>query len=388
MSDAPELSLYERIILEEFAARYRSSAQRSGGRSVRIADWSAVFPGIKQSADEKLLFLDAMEKLSAKKVISLKWEKFGTGNDLSAAYLEDAEKIFELLGVLHPDEEALRITQSVSLDRARSETARAIIRFVYGLMIEKKEIPFTSEDEYRGCITLAEVSDEEREFLPIRALSVKLFSDSKRIEQLLPKFISVVSRIGKGDALKGLERSYPECMIKGNFLVEFRDGRTWEIRGDIVSFSAETAKSIASIHALENNPAAVCSIENKETFYHIGGLDQFGGYIFCHGHLNEAVKEIIAITFASGNAISHFGDMDPDGIMIFSEINEIVKGACTPFMMNESVYAKYLLFGYDLSGTQLSRLPEKIPGFEKLIDLIREHKKGVEQEIVNYGRFE
>jgi len=378
------LSRYERIILEEFALRYRSSAQRSGGRKVRIDDWVKIFPEITRDADKKSSFLDAMEKLSAREVISLKWERFKTGNDLSASYLENPEKLYDLLEVLHPDKEALCITDSVLLECAQSETAQVLIRYMHGLLLGKKEIPFASEVEYRDSIALVELLAEEREFLPIRALSVKMFSDSKRIEQLLPRLSSVLSRIGKNDTLKGLERSYPECTIKGFFFVEFQDGRTWELHGDTVSFSVDTARSIKRIRPYENYSAAVCSVENKETFYRIGGIDQFAGYIFCSGHLNDAVKDIVAKMYAGGNEIFHFGDCDPDGIMIFNEINDIVEGTCTPFMMDESVYLCYISFGYDLSDAQLSRLPERSSGLETLIDLIRKHKKGVEQEIVDF----
>ena len=54
----------ERAILEAFAARYPASAQRRGGRPLRISNWVELLPAAFGSASGRLSFLDAMERLA------------------------------------------------------------------------------------------------------------------------------------------------------------------------------------------------------------------------------------------------------------------------------------------------------------------------------------
>jgi hypothetical protein len=292
--------------------------------------------------------------------------------------------LYELLGVVHPDEESRNIACAVCIDDAKTPAAKSLVRYVSGLMLEKKELPFESEDDYRDAVRIADIPDEDRKNLPIRALSVRLFSDSKRIEKLLPALSRASARLDIPEMKERLERSYPECSIKGNILIEFTDGRTWTLDGDIVTLTPGIIDKIKSIVPSDEYPTALCSIENKETFYHIGGIPCFAGYIYCGGHLNSAVSSVILKSHESGNGMSHFGDLDPDGILIFNEINELCGGECRPFMMSESVFRKYIDYGYELSPQQIARLPEEAPGFEAVIELIRSKNKGVEQEIIDF----
>ena len=61
----------ERRILELFAERYPASAQRRGGRALRLRAWPELMSEAFSSADARLSFLDAMERLERAGIVAL-----------------------------------------------------------------------------------------------------------------------------------------------------------------------------------------------------------------------------------------------------------------------------------------------------------------------------
>ena len=378
------LTHYEKIILEVFAKRFPKSPQRHGGRKIRIADWEKIIPEIQNCAEDKISFLDALEKLESRNVISVKWSRFRRGDEIEAVYLENATVLFELLSEDHPDVILSRILNPVRGKRGYSGTSLRIIAYCEKMMNEKTDLPFGDPLVLQDILSLIDQLEQCGLHLPLRALSVKLFSNSKRIEQLLPHLTALCKSIGGESAVESLKRSFPECMIKGNLVIEFSDGRIWRLCGEAVSFSLESAQKIIKITGSEPAMKKMVSIENKETFYHIDNPDLFCGYIFCHGHINDTVKSIVLTAHNSGNEMYHFGDMDPDGILIYNEINALCNGMLLPYCMDTALYEKYLAFGYDLNPVQLSRMPAAAAHLDSLITSINHYKKGVEQEIIDF----
>jgi hypothetical protein len=132
----------------------------------------------------------------------------------------------------------------------------------------------------------------------------------------------------------------------------------------------------------------VLSIENKETFSVFASAGSgFDGLLYTGGHLNPAVSRTLALLAASHAQIFHFGDLDPDGLIIFEEVTRAAGGA-RPYRMDAETYERYLPFGYGLTEVQLKRLDlvsfsELPPDLGELKNLILEHKRGVEQEVID-----
>ncbi len=377
------LTHFERIILNAFAARFAQSAQRRGGRKIRISDWNKFAPEIYFKAEEKIRFLDALAKLHARDVISIKWKRFRTNEEVEAVYLESGKLLYHALGIKHPDDILMEIADAVSQKKTHTLISQRIIDYCKKMLDEKIDLPFDNPHDVNNILDLIDYIDVNGMNLPIRALSVKLFHSSKKIEQLLSGLKNVLKHLGEEKLVENLERAFPECMIKGTLLIEFNDGRSWELRGEAVSFSLGSADKIKKITDSKLPMRAMLSVENKETFYLIDKPDTYCGYIFCHGHVNEAVKTIISTAYNSGMSIHHFGDMDPDGILIYTSIHDLCGGSSKPYMMDRIVYEKYLEYGYDLSPAQLSRIPDSAVHMDDLIKSIKHHRKGIEQEIID-----
>ena len=79
-----------------------------------------------------------------------------------------------------------------------------------------------------------------------------------------------------------------------------------------------------------------------------------------------------------------YGDLDPEGLLIYQEFSRICLGALQPWMMDTTVYRRYLSFGRPTVANQLARLrridPKPLP---ELAAAIIDEKIGVEQEVID-----
>ncbi len=376
------LTRWEQRILEAFANRFSSSAHRRGGRRLRIGRWEELFPEIRTEAVERTAFLEAMESCAGKGVISIVWKKFRKGDDIDAAYLDDDILLYGLLGSEHPDDLLRRIVEA-SDGIGHSLISTELIEYCRRILTEKGAPPFADPRDVADCIVLLDHLEKEKDPLPLRALSVKLFNASKRIESLKTASAGALKHIGRDNALSSLTRSFPECGIRGEITLEFNDGRVWDLCSDAVSLARETVGGIRRIVDRRGLDRPILSVENKETFHLVNRPDLYCGYIFSHGHINEAVREMMRKAVESGISLHHFGDLDPDGVLIYIEINELCDGACVPFMMDVATYRRYLPFGYELDASRLSRLPKDAGPLSSLSEQLCTHRKGVEQEIID-----
>ncbi len=385
MDKVKRLGRWERRILLAFADRFGTSAHRRGGRRLRIGRWEALFPETGSDAGERTGFLEAMEWCADRGVISVTWKKYRHGDDVEAAHLVDDILLYELLGAEHPDDLLGRIVDAAASHEAISDASKDVLDCCRRIMAEKSVPPFGDPKDVADLMTLLDILESGEETLPLRALSVRLFNDSKRIESIKLTGAGLLRRIGREDILSRLERSFPECGIRGKVGIEFTDGRVWLLLDEAISLSLKSISGIERISDGEGRNRPFLSVENKETFHLINRPDLFCGYLFCSGHINEAVRAMILKIRASGLALYHFGDMDPDGIMIFEEINALCEGTCVPFMMDVKTYLRYLPFGYELDSSRVARLSNDAGPLSSLAEEIRKKGKGVEQEIVDTG---
>lgn len=142
----------------------------------------------------------------------------------------------------------------------------------------------------------------------------------------------------------------------------------------------------------------VLSVENKETFHVLaGGLKDrsfalpsgIAGMVYTGGHPNDAVKAFLHRCVAAGACVYHYGDLDPDGLLILQEIQAALAVPIVPWLMTAAMHRRYAKHGFALDRTQtarLSLLDANAP--QELRNLAREIEEtgiGVEQEIIDLG---
>lgn len=378
----------ERRILEVFAARYPASAQRRGGRPMRVKAWEELLPDAFATGAARLSFLDAMERLERAGILRLEWKKRLKGDALLAAELVGPGALYRRLGLPTPEAEAAELRSAAlgfsSEALSRGDGAAAAL---FSRIAEKT-------DSLAGRLTPRDAADaaalfafdrEEAARLQIRALSIRLFRDSKRLEALA----ALLRPLADSPSTLPV-RSYPEAAVAGSVEFAFSDGAVWPLAGRPVALSLEAAEALRAIRAAKAGRPRALSVENKETFHafarHPLGFD----FTLCAGgRPNRAVRAVLRTLAASGFEVFHAGDMDADGISILAEVASVC--GARPFGMDPETFDRYAPFARELDATLVARtasIPEealKIPGIAELVARIRETGKGVEQEIIDYG---
>ncbi|MBN1525100.1 MAG: DUF2399 domain-containing protein [Spirochaetales bacterium] len=387
------ISPYERAILERFAASFPASAHYREGRPLRFSGWERYFPEITTDAQAKEAFLASVESLAAGGVVKPAWKRYRKGDVLDALFLLDSEKLYGLLGRPHPD--SIRIGMLTFLDDMAGTTAdewMAVLQDHCRRLLENREpFPVAKAEELADVFRLAACTREAASGHSIRALSVRLFRDSKRIEKILPAAdqLSVTATGEKLSARLGLERSYPESTIAGDGAVCFSDGRRWDLGGRIATLPLSTISTVARIEWPHPSPR-ILSIENKETFHLACGIlrDRFDGFLYTSGQVNAADRALLALFTTAGASVFHFGDLDPGGLLIYSKIHEVTGGSVRPYLMDMDTYREYLPHGYSITPQAIKKLDSvTLPALAPLCMAMRETGLGIEQEVIDLRKY-
>lgn len=385
MRQPEKLSLYEKKILTVFAESYPGSAHFAGGRNLRKGNWNRIFPEIEKSAEKKNIFLSAVESLEKRGVISVQWQQYRRGDRVSALFLEKPDILYSLLNETAPEDLLGNMLKVLDSIEAKNALSKDIIDYVDDQLKNERKLLFQSEKEFQDFLTILTIAPETASQYTIRALSVRLYNDSKYLERKLPIFDKITEAASgiKISRLLDIKRVYPETTIRGCFDIVFSDGSRWSLKNNIVTLPETTVKEIERIDFTAKHPK-ILSIENKETFYTVSStIKSFNAFIYCGGHINRADKILYQLLDKVQGEIRHFGDLDPEGLLIFEEIDTLINGKLHPYMMNEDVFSRYQSFGYELTPGALKRLDylenEKL---KSLAEKIEECGKGVEQEII------
>lgn len=408
-------------ILDQFVESFPNSAHYRGGRKLRLSGWSNRIAGIDRDVEQKEAFLEAVEELIELGLVSVKWTRFREGTEIEAIYLEDPEAAYRALGKLSPDsirQEMLDALDSpeweivrTSINDTRGEQARSIHEWLRAELEARHPVALPDASAVSDLARVLTASTQLIETLPLRALSVRLFSNSKRLEALIESADRICMKaIGtRLSETLGLARSYPEATFAlcGSISFAGSHQRTWSLEGEPITFPAET---VSAIHAIEIDSNAgpcgprdrfhrILSVENKETFYAFATRlrrvraeaipKRFGwsGIVYCAGHPSGVIIELLRKLLDSRATLDHFGDLDPDGLLILTELARALDCDVHPVCMNPVVYRRYLEYGYPLSKVAVARLDSgrrRLPvSLGALSDEIIANRIGVEQEVID-----
>jgi len=434
---------WERNIIDEFIRHYFDSASEEGeDRSVLRVRSSILFPNFDASHhDEKETYLEAAESLQRKNIISLNWEKRGRGERLKTLSCENFEKLFEEAGKPYPQTEAEKIRAMLG-EKVKSFKEAAVnpstlpcappgrdpvLAVTITAFLEYLSMHFGPREIGQGIdqhimeefIRLLEFCSGPARYerLTTRALSILLYRDSKRLENILSLCSPLLSRAQKlvpVPDLSFLERSYPETMIAGKIFFVFNKINNKEPRsrmipnqehffnrdGYILGFPLETVEMIDGIGYMSGKDKNyVLTVENKETFYALAcpqrrdtseALSRFDCFLYVGGYSNRATAAMIKKLAMSNFTFYHAGDLDPDGILILEQIQELAGRPVTPLRMDASTFDQYRHWARPLTKPMLRQIEKiqeetrSIPGLAGLLRRIEETGMGVEQEIIDY----
>ncbi|MDR3144774.1 MAG: DUF2220 family protein [Treponema sp.] len=416
---------WENRIISIFLERYPSSA----ARPLRIG-MNRLFPGFETaSPDSRESFLEAAESLEKRGLVAIRWVRRRKGEALSALACADPEALFVFAGRPSPAilAETAREAAREIARTARNDGVQSLFAFMAENIGAEDALRGIDADSVRDLARLTEnghlpgsirEGSEPRGGITPRALSVALYGNSKRLEEVCGLFGRLLNRaehrgIGIPD-LSGLGRSFPDTLIAGKLRIRFEPEADAadtgpsalpplvNAAGYILGLPLVTVLKIREITPLpcggslpdsdKNN--RVLTVENKETFYTLAAdpqfLRDFSCLLYTGGHPNGAVRALVSALAGSGFDFFHAGDLDPDGILILQELAEIAGKPVNPVLMNGPVFDRYAHCGRRLEPSMLSRLrligksTRGLPGIEDLIKKIAEGGIGIEQEIIDY----
>ncbi|MDR1802906.1 MAG: DUF2220 domain-containing protein [Treponema sp.] len=417
---------WEKKILNAFISHYFASVREPAAearqyppgteedhRTLRIRS-SVFFPDFDTAhPNEKESYLEAAESLERKGIIQLRWEKRDKGERLKTITCENFEKLFDEAGRPFPQTEAEKTRAMLGEKIAAFKETRSSEKII--ALLEFFSINFGPQEIGHGIdqqtmedfISLLEFLSEPArlEKITTRALSILLYHDSKRLEDLLSLCMPLLYRAQKTIPVPDiavLERSYPETMISGKLIFEYKSHSQPLVNAEglVLGLPLESAEAIKSIQSMpEKKEKAVLTIENKETFYALGSpqkystsesLSRYDCFLYIGGYPNRAAGALIKTLASSGFSFYHAGDMDPDGVLILQQVQDIAGRAITPVRMDGAAFDKYRTWARPLTKPMLRQVEKireetrTIPGLADLLRRIEETGLGVEQEIVDY----
>jgi len=417
------MTVWEKKIIDAFISHYFASLPETSHtgddrRTLRIRS-PVFFPNFESvHPDEKESYLEAAESLERRGIVKLRWEKHGTGERLKTLSCENFEALFAETGRPYPKTEAEKIKAmlgertAVLKETRTAEKITALLEY-FARNFGPREIgQGLDQQTMEELIRLLEFSCEpvKLEKITTRSLSILLYNDSKRLENLLALCAPLLSRAQKTGATVDFafpERSYPETMISGKLIFKNKNSGQSLINSDglILNLPLESAQAIGSIQPiLEKNTLCksemtALTIENKETFFALGSplngvasenLSRFDCFLYTGGYPNRAAAALIKALASSGFSFFHAGDLDPDGVLILQNVREIAEKPVTPIRMDAAAFDQYLAWARPLTKTMLRQIEKvseetrAIPELSGLLRRIEETGMGVEQEIIDY----
>ncbi len=184
---------------------------------------------------------------------------------------------------------------------------------------------------YSGCIEeledILKATDEvyinEKEVF-VRDLSIKLFGDSKRLEQLRTRIQGLLFQYGR---FEEKEAVFEECgvvqtptyvMIKGNGILHFHNQRInlSQLGGDI-GVSTMTIQKLLGVEVVGQR---IITIENLTSFHNYSIQDDF--VVYLGGFHNKVKTQFLKLIYKENpnKTYLHFGDIDIGGFQILKNL--------------------------------------------------------------------
>ena len=237
----------------------------------------------------------------------------------------------------------------------------------------------------------------------VRDLSVRIFNDSKRLENLRGRISGCLYKYGdfsNKDAVfdeLGVVRNPSYVMVKGPVRITF--GRqildVGELTGDI-ALSAKTLQDITNACVYGKR---VITVENLTSFHSFNPHDSevviyLGGF---HNGVRREFLRMIAASADSNVTYHHFGDIDAGGFYIYRHLRENTGMDFRPYMMDRDTLIKYKAYSKPLTSNDIRRIEKlvavyenddhKDPSAETILETLRYMlEKGIklEQEAVGW----
>ena len=245
--------------------------------------------------------------------------------------------------------------------------------------------------DYRDLLLAVKAVLANEEEIFIRELSVKLFNNSKHLEEIESPVRSLLYKYGEYDDKEtvleehNIIKTPTYVMVKGCGLLVFAEQKIdlEKISGDI-ALSTQTLKSLCSV---ELNGASVITIENLTSFHKYKATNEL--VIYLGGFHNSVKRDFIKLVERAnpGTIFKHFGDIDAGGFYILEHLKSKTGINFLPQNMDVGTLDANKENWISLSENDRVRLAkrlEKSNFYADVIDYMLKHNCKLEQETVSW----
>lgn len=341
----------QRKVLEHLLDSYERSRTFRGDNQVNQSfsvSIGKVFPKYNDDAEYDYFcqMNESMEELCAEGLVSLVYRKKGVLKKITLN-LDRLDVCYEMLGRMprrREQEELVRIWDVLCQDdelcwqnESGQEQLLPLVKYIAAqrLRVEKNlNVEYYNHDlaEYRELLLAAKAVLENQEEIFIRNLSIQLFHDSKRMEQLKNKVEALLYQYGeyqeRDSALEecGIVHTPTYVMMKGNGRIRIgRKRRSGEqeidlslMEGDI-ALSTESVKNLKAVMVMGKR---VVTVENLTSFHDYSTEDDF--VVYLGGFHNKVKRDFLLYLYRRNpeKEYRHFGDIDAGGFYILEHLKK------------------------------------------------------------------
>lgn len=255
-------------------------------------------------------------------------------------------------------------------------------------LLANKNIQFFVGDftEYMDILVAVKSILENQSEIYIRELSVKLFNNSKRLEEIESSVRSLLYKYGEYDNKDtvleehNIIKTPSYVMVKGKGILHCgQEINLTKIEGD-VGLSTQTLKSLSFV---ELNGADVITIENLTNFHKYQSEDEL--VIYLGGFHNSVKRDFIKLVSKCNpnTKFKHFGDIDAGGFYILEHLINKTGIDFKPYNMDIHVLEKYKKYWIPLTENDKSRLKvflSKNSSYNEVIEFMLCNNCKLEQE--------
>ena len=410
----------QRKVLEQLLDSYEKSKTFQGDNQVKQSfsvQIAKLFPRYGDDAEYDYFCQvnEAMEELCDAALITVEYERKGV---LRKAVLnpENLDACYDWLGRTprRQEQQALYNVWEKLSGELTEDCLLPLRRYIAAqyLRIEKnRNVEYYSHDRQDYCELLqaAVAVLKNREEIFIRNFSIKVFHDSKRMEQLAGRLTSLLYQYGefqeKGTVLEecGIVHTPTYVMLKGNVKLTL-GGQELDmslLQGDI-ALSTESLKSLQDIAV---PGARVVTVENLTSFHdYAAGEDCV---IYLGGFHNQVKRDFLLRLYERNREkeYRHFGDIDAGGFYILEHLKRktgigfrtlymdvetlrLYQGDAKPLTENDR--KRLIQLKAELDGGRSQKdgaadygaANDRIEDYGAVIDYMLEHNCKLEQEVV------
>lgn len=312
------------ILISKYESRYNNGSDF--GRKISLK--------FDESGYKKYIVEDAYKYRDAIDEAALQLEKDGlisisyykTTKDISEVRLNvgNIEAVYKLLGTKNIADKYKTFLD----DLLKNNTD--ISKAFYDALLEKRENQgslqkYTDKaSEYYDALKAIDTINNNEYDIFMRVLSVRLFRDSKRLENLKNYVLDVLSMVGEPNAtwdeyllLNGILKNPNYIYIKGSCILKINEQEIDLSR--LKTAMAICSDTVKNTTFLSVNDSKVTTIENLTTFHGYKGEELI---LYLGGFSNHSKVEILKKLNddVKGLIFRHFGDMDFGGFSILSHL--------------------------------------------------------------------